>query len=328
MADKFLKLGLTAWFALIGIFVIAAMLGIPQMLIYKYSGIQLSTTPGSSPTPTQPLPVPSTGGLSCPQLSTSQVLSIINVNQDKPGTSISATDVVYLNRNTGTLNPGGNITKPGSVYSVFGTAANFASALVDGITDCTANPPVSLSQKALDTAVATQPFNSDSVTKNSYPSANQSIGLGSSVTMSIDFVQSSNYLHLSGSDNRFAVYVNATNSTDWDASQMAITWDGSQCTKLSQVSGVQQTTPTSIPGQIIYSAVCTGDFLPVDGATHKMGVRIQAQSAVNPGPQFMNVNFAPIQYYANTITGAIEVGAVKDSGATIQAFQTVQLSLN
>jgi hypothetical protein len=185
---------------------------------------------------------------------------------------------------------------------------------------------VTLTQKEVDTAVSTQVFNNDGVTKNTV-SANQSVGSGSTVTMSMNMVQSANYKHIGCHDKRFAVYVNATNQSDWDASQWAVTFDGVPCAPLGTVAGVSQAAPASVVGSVVYSAICSGDFAPIDGATHKLGFRIQAQSGVNPGPQNVSINFMPVEYYLNTISGAVATGAVKNDGAAIQAVQSVLVYL-
>jgi len=268
-------------------------------------------------------PAPITAGPNTGQacvLSTAQTLQVQATDADRPGTTLSPTNTVYLNSQTGSLNPGGTSTIPGTTYNVLSNTTNYFKGLGSVTTGCVANPQLPLTEKGVDTAVSTAVFNADGVTSNSV--TNLSIGTGGVTTAYVNLAQSANYKHLGGVDGRFSVYVNATNVTDWNPSSMSVVFDNTACVPLGSASpAVQTATPSAIGGVIIYSAVCTGDFAPQDGSIHKLAVRLAAGSSIDPGIQDVGVNFAGVDYYKNTVSGAVQLGSVKDDGSAIQTMQ-------
>jgi len=260
-------------------------------------------------------------------LSTQQTLGIASYDADQPGTSTpGATFVVYNNPTTGELNPGDDDTTPGETYTVYAEAANYFAALKPITTTCIAGPPVSLKQKAVDTAVVATVFNSDGVSPNT--GGSQTVGVGGTAQVYVNMVQSANYLHLGGVDDRFVVYLSGDDITEWQPNQMSMIFDSKTCTPLAQ-SDVQKAQPTTLSGSyLIYAAVCSGDFAPQDGNIHKLAIRLQASPGGAPGTQTLDVDFGGVDYYPNSITGVIEKGAADDTGTEVQALQNVGIDVN
>lgn len=307
---------------------LAAWVFIVLAVIFLLNAFGILSVPGLSvlgtnnPNVTPPAPITSgvpVGSQAC-VLSTDQTLQVRTSDNDRPGTTLASTNVVFLNAQTGDVNPGGTSTNPGSTYNVLANTTNYFKGLGSVTTGCIANPQLPLTEKGVDTAVSTAVFNADGVTSNTV--TNLTVGSGGVTTAFVNLAQSANYKHLGGVDGRFTVYVNATNVTDWNPSSMSLVFDNTPCVSLGAASpAVQTATPNAIGGVIVYSAVCTGDFAPQDGSIHKLAVRIAAANSVNPGIQDMGVNFAGVDYYQNTVSGAVQLGSVKDDGSAIQAMQ-------
>lgn len=271
-------------------------------------------------TPPAPTATGTNGVTGACVLSSPQTLAVQVTDADRPGTVLSSTNTVYLNSQTGQLNPGGTTTTPGGNYNVLSNTTNYFKGLASFQTDCSVSPPAPLSEKGVDTAVSTAVFNADGVTSNSV--TNLTVGTGGVTTAYVNLAQSANYKHLGGVDGRFTVYINATNVTDWNPSSMSLVFDNTPCVQTGAASpAVQTATPSAVGGVIVYNAVCTGDFAPQDGSIHKLAVRIAAASSIDPGIQNMGVNFAGVDYYKNTVSGAVQLGSVKDDGSAVQAMQ-------
>lgn len=304
-----------------GFFIIIALLYLANSFgVINVPGLSIGA---NSPNVNPPAPIAtgSNGLTGACVLSSPQVLAVQVTDADRPGTVLAPTNTVYLNAQTGQLNPGGTTTSPGSSYNVLSNTTNYFKGLGSFTTDCAVSPPAALSEKGVDTAVGTAVFNSDGVTSNAV--TNLSVGANAGAAAIIKLSQSASYKHLGGVDGRFAVYVNATNVTDWNPSQMSITFNGVACTPLGSASpAVQTSTPTAIGGVIIYSAVCTGDFpAQSSGTPYNLVVGLYSSSGANPGIQDVGVNFAGVDYYKNTVSGVVQLGAVKDDGSAIQAMQ-------
>jgi len=254
------------------------------------------------------------GGPAC-NLAAAQTLSLGVYDADKPGTSVAGGfNYVFLDPNTGALNPGNLTTQAGMTYTVLSGKTNYFSALKQVTTPCTVSPTLTTYLKAVDTAVVASIINSDGLTANS--GTNQTIGSGGSAVIAA-------YKHLSGEKGTFTVFLNDTSSSTWDASQMSMTFDGKQCTPYTG------TTPSSgVTGVIVKAFTCTGDFAPNDGAQHIAYIKYVALNGVNPGGNDGRfISFVGDDYYQNTVTGAIAYGPVKDDGTPIQLIQSVQFKV-
>jgi hypothetical protein len=260
-------------------------------------------------------------------LATTQTLKNASYDADKPGTATAGeTAIVFLNAATGARNPGGLTTTPGVAYSVYTTGTNYFATLDSVTTGCTPSPTITQSQKAVDTSVSITAYDNDGISAlgTTYGAGNNlSVGSGGSATAHVQLAQSAAYKHLSGKTGKFAVFLNATNVTDWNPSQMSILFDGAVCTPYGSAGLSNAATPTALGGAVVIAAVCTGDFAVNDGSIHNLAVKYNAATGVNPGAQQTEVGIVGVDYYANTVTGAIEQGAVKDSGAAIQTMQKV-----
>jgi len=94
----------------------------------------------------------------------------------------------------------------------------------------------------LDSSLTLKVYNSDGRTANSL-AANQTIGQGSQATVEVDMTPSALYTHIGGPSNaanggQFAILLNATNATNWDASKLAATIDPAFKGTCQQYTGV------------------------------------------------------------------------------------------
>lgn len=250
-------------------------------------------------------------------LSVAQTLAVGSYNADKPGTTIATPSVqVFSDAATGKLNPGNMTTQPGYKYKAWAVKANYFGAADDITTGCVASPQLSLYQKAVDTAVSSTSFNANGVTLNTQ-TANQTIGSSGVGSIHLKLQQSASYTHLSGANNKFSVFLTATNVTDWDTTQTVVSFDGKECTTYA---GAQPTALTT--GVLVKGWDCDGDFSAIDGNLHTLDVRLAAANGVNPDSQSLIVNFVGNDLYQDTVTGVFKVGGVKNDGSAIQTMQT------
>lgn len=268
----------------------------------------------------------------CPGLTTgfTQTLSAVSYDADKAGTSVSTGPVlVFTDATKGIVNPGNTSTTPGHSYTAYMVKSNYFSTVGAITTACTDSAPVlRLNQKAVDTAITISAKDSDGQTTNNDNSGIQAIGTGGAVTLHAKLSQSAAYKHISGDSGYFVAYVNATNMTDWNPSQMSMVIDSTPCVSL-QAAGLSNTaTPTALVGTLVFSQACKFDFAPNDGSIHDLAIRVQAASTVNPGNQTVSLAFAGVDYYQNSISGAIEQGSVKDNGAAVQTLQGTSWQVN
>lgn len=292
--------------------------GVVIVALLVFSGYQLPGASGG-------LLGGGTGTTTC-NLATTQTLANASYDADKPGTKVAgAAATVYLNAGTGALAPGGFTTTPGTTYQVYTTASNFFATLDSVTPGCTPSPTITQAQKEVDTSVSITAYGNDGISSlgaGDGSGNNLTIGASGSATAHVQLAQSAAYKHLSGKTGKFAVFVNATNVTDWAPSQMSILFDGAVCTAYGSAGLSNSATPSALGGSIVYAAVCNGDFAVNDGSIHNLAVKYNAATGVNPGAQNTWVGIVGVDYYANTVSGAIEQGAVKDSGAAIQTIQT------
>lgn len=246
-----------------------------------------------------------------------QTLSIGYFDADKPTTAQTATVKYVYEADGKTLHVGNTSTNPLTAYQVYATGSNVCADLETKNTVCSATDSISLSGKSVDTSVGITNYNTNGITANSVLN-NLTIGTGASATLHAKLTQSANYKHLSCKTNQFAVFLNITNATDFDSTQMSASFDGQPCT---QYTGVR---PSSLAaGGFFVGYVCNGDFAAVDGSTHDLAVKIQAASGINPCDQGATLSLLPMDYYQNTISGALSQPApVKNDGSAIQTVQS------
>lgn len=299
---------------------IIALILVVGFLAYEF-GNGAFDKPGTANTPPNGTPVP----IGSCQLGVVQTLGNITFDADKPSTEITARNTtVYLNSATGAVNALGTTTSPGGTYQILYTKFGSFSAFVPVTTTCTASIPVPGYMKTVDSGVTVSVFNTDGITANSGTSGNLSISSGGSGTFHVKMSQSAAYKHLTGDSGKFAVFMNvsSTNQTDYDGSQMSATFDNVPCVPYGQVgqTGLDNTKyPVTVTGSVFFAAVCSGDFAPNDGSIHDLAIKVQASNGINPGGLDMSVNFVGIDRYKNTITGKVELGAVRDDGKQTEA---------
>jgi len=263
------------------------------------------------------------------QLAYPQTIANASYNVDTPGTQVGATAYVFNDASTGALNSGGTTTTPNTKYDVLFTATSYFAVLVeDFTTPCTVSPALRVTQKAVDTAITTSVYSTDGLTLLT-GDVNLTIGASGSGTAHVKLLQSAAYKHLGGKDNKFAVFVNSTNASTYDPSQMSVVFDGSNCVVYGSAGLSNSAIPAVTGATLVGAWVCTGDFLANDGGTHDLAVKVQAVSGMNPtAASDFGVGVVGVDYYTNTQSGAVEFGAVKNSGAAIQAMQVVHVNVN
>jgi len=302
---------------LIGIVIVAALLLATGTINFGGAGAIAQPAPG--------------GGIVGCALSTTQTIANATYNADKPGTALSSAAVkVFTNPATGALNPGGLVTTPGGAYTLFFTASNYFSTEKAVTTGCVASPVVSVQQKAVDTVISKTAYENNGITALS-ATENLTIGTSGSSTAHIKLAQSAAYTHLSGESGKFFVGVNVTAGTqnNYAPAQMSAVFDGVPCVAYTSAGLSNSATPTVITGVYLTGWVCTGDFAANDGSIHELAVRYAAASGVNPGAEnYTSVNIVGIDRYLNDVTGVLESGAVTNSGAAIQAMQTVGVGVD
>lgn len=253
-------------------------------------------------------------------------LSIRSSDTDRPGTTLSPTNTIYDSE--GRIITSSSAVTSGQTYNVLSQTSGYLADYRSVAVGCTPTPSVQMSQTGFDTAITSTVYNANHITPNTI-SANLTINNGSLAIAYDDLVQSASYKHLGGIEDKFVVYLNASTASNFNPSQMAITFDNQACPVLGSVASVQQATPSAIQGSVIYAAVCTGDFAPQDGSIHTLSARIAANTGVTLSPgTTVGINYAPVDYYKNTITGAVEKGAVKDDGSAVQTLQTDIVYIN
>lgn len=269
------------------------------------------------------------GGASlCPGTTSgfTQTLSPKGYDADKPGTEVALTNsfVYTADPRSGPvqLNLGGNSTLPGRTYYVFEYASNYVRDLITVTTGCVdSTVPARSTLKQIDTALTLTAKNNDGTTSNDDGANIQGIGASGSTTLHVKVSQTTAYKHLSGLDNKFVVYFNATNVTDWAPAEFSATWDNVPCVFASQGGLSNTANPSALTGVLVQQFVCTGDVSANDGSIHDLAIHVPAASGINPGNQSVGVMFTPVNWYQNSITGVLEKGAVTNAGAAIQALQ-------
>ncbi len=166
---------------------------------------------------------------------------------------------------------------------------------------------------------------SDGSTPNNATSGYRiTIGSGSSGVGHVKLQQNASYTSITGEIGQFAVFINATNQTDWNPSMNSISFAGVQCSQ-PYVGSV----PSAISTGVVLgtSTICNGGYQASDSNLYDLAVKLQAANGVTPANQTVTVTIIPLDYYTNSITGAPAIGAVKDTGAAIQTGQSFNLAI-
>lgn len=264
--------------------------------------------------------------IGCPTI-LSQTLSNVTYDIDKPTSGAANVLTVYTNAANGQVYPGGTATKQLGTYDALMTGStSYFGTLVHLTTDCSSSPVATGYLKAVDTPSVTV-YNTDGVTANA-DANNLSIGASGSGTAHLKMSQGTAYKHLSGESNKFAVFVNATNVTDWAPAQFSAVFDGVPCVAYGS-GGLGNTAQPTVLGQTLVTAfVCTGDFAANDGSIHDLAVKLQAASGVNPGLETIGINYVGVDYYKDSVTGKVAMGAVTDTGAAIQTLRNAKVQIS
>lgn len=254
-------------------------------------------------------------------------------------TGLSPTTTLYTNAASGTIYTNAN-TVPGTAYSVLFNQTGYLSDLETFTTPCnTVTPTVFGKMKKLDTSVTTKVFNSDLRTANSI-SANQSIGQGGSATIEFDVTPSGQSRHIGGGGNgqtpTFAVFFNATNTTNWDMTKWNVAEDAGTWSANGGFAGSCQSyngpAPASLGGVYVAGSQCTGDFSGNDTQLRKLYVTIGGSSLY--GGTQGTLCIVPYDIYKNSVAnkyGAANtplVGAVRNDGTQLDAPQCQTVYVN
>jgi hypothetical protein len=257
-------------------------------------------------------------------LSTTQSLSVGATDADKSGTSVSSVSyLIYTNPTNGMLNPGNGTTIPGTGYTMLAYKSGELAARADFTTPCNSpTVPVAPAMETLDSSVTMTVYNQGARTTNA-ASANMTFSAASPYTFRLELLPSALYKHIAGgAQNRFALFINATNQSDWDVSGFSanlVSWGGS-CTHFTGPN------PTNFSGAVIYGFACNGDFTGKDRGTYPIDVTIKpsaSYTAKTAGAGTFTVQLVPFDYFADTVSNALSDGPVKDNGATFQTAQEV-----
>jgi len=305
---------------LIGIVIVAALLLATGTINFGGAG---AIAPGGA--------APGAGIAGC-TLSTSQTISNASYNADKPGTATTGGYPTYfVNPATGELNAGGATTVPGGTYTMFERATSYFSTVKTVTTGCVASVPVSVLQKAVDTAVSLTAYENNGITALAVGTENLTIGASGSATAHIKMAQSAAFTHLSGDSGKFAVFINVTAGTqnNYSVSQMSAVFDGMPCVAYTSAGLSNAATPAVLTGVYLTGWVCTGDFAANDGSIHELAVRYAAASGINPNAGAgTNIGIVGIDRYIDGTTGVLSLGAVSETGAAIQTLQTVSVNVD
>lgn len=274
---------------------------------------------------------PQTGGSSC-VLSSAQTTSFALYDADKPGSQFQTVwNYMYGNTATGALYAGNGSTQPGGSYTIYanGTATNFA-ALVPFTPGCVVTNPVSGTAKTYDQSITFQVWqqdgNQNGEGSSSTSRTNASITAGSTYNFEWRGVPSALYKHLAGPTGKYAVWINTTNVTSWDTSGFSIRGiDGSACVPSSAPTPAD----SRVAGYVIYRAICSGDFSGVDGNTYKVAqITVKAASGTASGAAYLGFWVAPVDYYRNSVSGAVASGEVDDLGRSIHSLQVTNVRMS
>ena len=266
-------------------------------------------------------------GAACPTI-LSQTLSITGYDADKPTTTVTTTGAtVWLNAANGQPYAPGTSTKQLGSYDVkMNSSTNYFATIVKTTTDCSAAPSVVGYLKGVDSATLTA-YNTNGITVNTQAN-NLTIGASGSGTIHLKMSQTVAYKHLTGESGKFAVFLNASNLTEWNPSQMSAVFNGVPCTAYTGALG-NSATPAALTSNLLTSFLCTGDFQPNDGNIYDLAIKMQAASGVTPATnQQVGVNYVGVDYYEDSVSGKVALGAVKDTGAAIQVLRSKNVWIN
>ena len=275
--------------------------------------------PGSVAAQDQPLPSVCTD-----PLSSAQTLQFGSYNYDKPGTAVSTSEYVYTNPESGTLNPGNFTTQPGRTYTVYTVVSSYFAGKTKITTGCNeVSPSVVVLTKAVDTSITDAVINSDGLTANT-AAANQSLVAASTASFKVRLTPSALYKHLSGAENKFSVYFNATSAQNFSSDGFnLVSFDGSTCAR------TQKAYPNDLGGQVVVGFDCTGDFSGTDVNYRELLMTIKGSSVLAASsPMVSSISYVGWDYFQNTISGALESGPTKNDGSAIQTLQVATLYNN
>jgi hypothetical protein len=261
-------------------------------------------------------------GVACTGLSVAQTPAFQSFDSNT-NAALTPSTALYIDPVTGLLNPSTTNTVYGKSYSVLMNKTGYASALVAFSTSCNdPTPMITGKQKALDTSLTFAVYNSDYRTANSV-AANQTISAGSQATVEIDLTPSALRKHISGATNEFDVFVNSSLAlTQFDTSKFNLGSEGwAKCSPYSAKPGYNAATPSALTGTYVTAFRCTGDISGDNTNIHKLFLTV-GTSATYTGGGMLTVGLAPVDFYQNTLTNAVEQGSVKNTGAAIHTLQS------
>jgi hypothetical protein len=300
---------------LIGIVVIAAFLLVTGTINFGGAGAAVIPPGGAA-------------AAGCPTI-VSATLVNKTYDADKTSTGVSNTPTVYLNAAAGQPYSGGLATQQLASYDVLMTASNYFGTLKHTTTSCSATPEVVGYLKGVDTPTVSV-YNTNGITANAV-GAGLAIGSSGSGTAHLKMSQTTAYKHLTGESGKFCVFLNATNTTDWNAGQSSAVFNGVPCVAIAQGGLANTVTPSALTGVYVAGWVCSGDFAANDGSIYDLAVKLQAASGVDPGAQNVSINYVGADYSGSAfdaISGKVGTACVTEAGAAIQTLRTQQLVIS
>lgn len=249
-------------------------------------------------------------------------------------TLVGAATNTYINPSTGQLNPSNGTTQPNTAYVVyFAPTGGYFGQTVPITTGCSVTAPVTASTMLFEQSFTTNSYvlNNDGLTKN-YASpgtgtANEtSFGANTLRTFTARLSAHAAGTHLVGPLGKFDVYVNATNSTQWDLTGGAnapganIAFNGVPCSAYTEPYN-----PASLTGVVIYKATCTGD-IPTNGfGSLTVGVKTLSLPA---GATNVGVNIVPWDYFVDSSNGKLSTGGFNNVGTAVQTAQSLNIGIS
>lgn len=298
-----------------------AVLVVTAIMLFQFFGI----APQAATAQAKEVGVPITTGVCAKDNPVKLDVSVYDA--DLKGTSLGAATVKIIDKATGKPISGTDVN-PDKTYTLLVKNTDYISLKTDIQIPCVATYSIPVYLKAYDTAIIGTVYNKDTYTENGV--GNELVIKPNSVgTARIIISQSASYLHLSGVDDKFAVYVTVADNTGWDASNFAVTFDGKACTEMSKDTTLDnKVDPAYLAaiGTIKYKAVCSGDFTPNGAESHTLIVKLATDGTGIVQDQVF-VDLIPLDYYENTKTGEIEVGAVSDNGSILQTPNTAMIEV-
>lgn len=266
------------------------------------------------------------GGGAC-GLSVAKTITFTAYNKDTNAVNSTTWTALYSNPATGAR--ASNATWGyGSTYSLYESNPAMENQLITFTTSC--NSPgdaIEAHSKAMDQEITFYVYGTDGVTRNAYDSTvttyeNQSIAANTPYTFNIKLKPHSTDTHIGfGPDKKIGVFVNTTNVSQFDMSGWSLRgFDGSECT----IAPVTSTTYGVIARQW---ECANSDFTGDDTGLYPLTLTIKMGS-IPSGKEALGLGVAPVEYFQNSLTNAVERGAVTNTGAAIETWQTVGIQLS